>query len=82
MLQTFADLEAIEGFYLASANAAGHALFKLGGVQLPAFTKIEQGAVISSSCCKMLLLGSVKAGDTLASPAKCTVVETGGGCYR
>ena len=34
MLQTFADLEAIEGFYLASA-AAGNALFT---TQLPAFT--------------------------------------------
>ena len=42
MLQTFADVKGIQGFYLASA-AAGNALFT---TQLPAFTKIDQGAIL------------------------------------
>jgi len=73
MLQTFADLEAIEGFYLASA-AAGNALFT---TQLPAFTRLNQGAIFAAAPAA-LAAGSLKAGDTACDiSAQC--VETGGG---
>ena len=73
MLQSFADLEAIEGFYLASA-AAGNALF---ATQLPAFTKVEQGAIFAAAP-GALAAGSLKAADTVANiTAQC--VEAGGG---
>ena len=39
LLQTFADLEAIEGFYLTTAAGA------LVGTQLPEFTKLVQGGI-------------------------------------
>ena len=46
MLQTFADLEAVEGFYLGNVTNAGLATqtFNLFANSLPAFTKINQGA--------------------------------------
>jgi hypothetical protein len=46
MLQTFADLEAVEGFYLGNVTNAGAAnqTFNLFANSLPAFTKINQGA--------------------------------------
>ena len=73
MLQTFADVKGVEGFYLASA-AAGNALFT---TQLPAFTCIEQGAVFAAAPAA-LGAGSLKAGDTACDiSAQC--VETGGG---
>ena len=73
MLQTFADVKGVEGFYLASA-AAGNALFT---TQLPAFTCIEQGAVFAAAPAA-LAAGSLKAGDTACDiSAQC--VETGGG---
>ena len=72
MLQTFADVKGIQGFYLASA-AAGNALFT---TQLPAFTVLNQGAILSAP--GVLAAGSLKAADTVSNiTAQC--VETGGG---
>ena len=74
MLQTFADLEAIEGFYLASA-AAGNALFT---TQLPAFTCLEQGGVFAAAPAA-IAAGSLKAGDTACDiTAQCVITDNGG----
>jgi hypothetical protein len=72
MLQTFADLEAIEGFYLASA-AAGNALF---ATQLPAFTKIDQGAILPAPT--VAAAGSLKAASTISN-ITAQSAEVGGG---
>ena len=75
MLQTFADLKAIEGFYLASA-AAGNALFT---TQLPAFTCLEQGAIFNVAGLGALAAGSLKAGDTVSNiTAQCVITDNGG----
>ena len=60
MLQTFADVKGVEGFYLASA-AAGNALFT---TQLPAFTCIRARCCTSLRLQLLLAAGSLKAGDT------------------
>ena len=75
MLQTFFDTKGIEGFYLASA-AAGNALFT---TQIPAYTKIEQGAIMIAPA--VLAAGSLKAGDTASGGALANLgaVEVGGG---
>ena len=74
MLQTFADLEAIEGFYLASA-AAGNALFT---TQLPAFTVLNQGGVFAAAPAA-IAAGSLKAGDTACDiTAQCVITDNGG----
>ena len=63
MLQTFADLEAIEGFYLVD-NAAGNALFT---TQLPAYTKIAQGAIfVAPTVGAVSVLGTTRAADTVS----------------
>ena len=74
MLQTFADLEAVEGFYLVS-NAAGNALFT---TQLPYYTKIEQGGVFAAAPAA-IAAGSLKAGDTACDiTAQCVITDNGG----
>jgi hypothetical protein len=74
LLQTFADMEAIEGFYLTD-NAAGNALLNVGGVQLPAFTKVDQGAVLPVPAQDALIVaGSSKTGCTVSSPGGAAVV--------
>jgi len=73
LLQTFADLEAIEGFYLTS-NAAGNALL---ATQLPAFTKIDQGAYLPAPAQNALATGS-KVGCTLSTvPAGALTLTNG-----
>ena len=63
MLQTFADLEAIEGFYLVS-NAAGNALL---ATQLPAYTKLVQGGIfIAPTVGAATLVGTTKAADSVS----------------
>ena len=63
MLQTFADLEAIEGFYLVS-NAAGNALL---ATQLPAFTKLVQGGIfVAPTVGAATLIGTTKAADSVS----------------
>ena len=74
MLQTFADVKGVEGFYLASA-AAGNALFT---TQLPAFTCIEQGALFAAAPAA-IAVGSLKAGDTACDiTAQCVITDNGG----
>jgi hypothetical protein len=63
MLQTFADLEAIEGFYLVS-NAAGNALL---ATQLPAYTKLVQGGIfVAPTVGAATLVGTTKAADSVS----------------
>jgi hypothetical protein len=63
MLQTFADLEGIEGFYLASA-AAGNALFT---TQLPAFTKLVAGGIfVTPIVGAASAIGTTKAADSVS----------------
>ena len=63
MLQTFADLEAIEGFYLVS-NAAGNALL---ATQLPAFTKLVQGGIfVAPTVGALTAVGTTKAADSIS----------------
>jgi hypothetical protein len=63
MLQTFADLEAIEGFYLVS-NAAGNALL---ATQLPAYTKLVAGGIfVAPTVGAATLVATTKAADTVS----------------
>ena len=73
LLQSFADLEGIEGFYLTS-NAAGNALLN---TQLPAFTKIEQGAYLPQPAQNALATGS-KVGCTLSTVLAADLTLTNG----
>ena len=76
MLQTFADLEAIEGFYLVS-NAAGNALL---ATQLPAFTKLVQGGVfIAPTVGAATLVGTTKAADSVSLIPGAQAVAAGNG---
>jgi len=73
LLQTFADMEAIEGFYLTS-NAAGNALL---ATQLPAFTKVDQGAILPAL--GAAAAGSLKATATVSDiTAQCVITDNGG----
>ncbi len=80
-LQTFADLEAVEGFYLGNVTNAGAAnqTFNLFANSLPAFTKIEQGAILNVAGLGALAAGSLKAGCTASDiTAQCVITDNGG----
>ena len=71
MLDTNYDTEGLEGFYLvstagATVQAQVNTLLNVGGVQLPAFTKIVQGAYFPQPAQNALATGS-KVGCTLST---------------
>ena len=76
MLQTFADVKAVEGFYLVS-NAAGNALL---ATQLPAYTKIVQGGIfIAPTVGAATLAGTTKAADSVSLIPAAQAVAAGNG---
>jgi len=78
-LQTFADLEAVEGFYLGNVTNAGAAnqTFNLFANSLPAFTKIAQGAYFPAPA-QNALASSSKTGCTLSTVPGAELTLTNG----